>query len=104
MFWYMNNMYVHKIYRVSAEKFLESVEQNQNYGLLLLHLLDKEDVALHVRVSGAIAFKNYVKRNWRVVRPVTFCLTYYLNLFIETGCVLLMYTAQKWLFFYVFQP
>ncbi|XP_076462956.1 exportin-2-like [Babylonia areolata] len=53
--------------RKPAEKFLESVEQNQNYSLLLLHLMDKGEVAAHIRVSGAIAFKNFVKRNWRVV-------------------------------------
>lgn len=53
--------------RKPAEKFLESVEQNQNYSLLLLHLMDKESIAAHIRVSGAIAFKNFVKRNWRVV-------------------------------------
>lgn len=53
--------------RKQAEKFLESVEQNQNYGLLLLHLMDKADVELHIRVSSAIVFKNFVKRNWRVV-------------------------------------
>ena len=51
----------------SAEKFLESVEGNQNYPLLLLNLLDKAEVDQHIRVSSAITFKNYVKRNWRVV-------------------------------------
>ena len=77
------------IYHVSAEKFLESVEQNQNYGLLLLHLMDKQDIALHIRVSGAIAFKNYVKRNWRVVRLVTFCLTLLELLHRKSECVLI---------------
>lgn len=52
--------------RKQAEKFLESVEGNQNYPLLLLKLLDKSEVAQHIRVSSAITFKNYVKRNWRV--------------------------------------
>ena len=55
-----------------AEKFLESVEGNQNYPLLLLKLLDKSEVAQHIRVSSAITFKNYVKRNWRVVKVVFF--------------------------------
>lgn len=54
----------------SAEKFLESVEVNQNYPLLLLHLVDKEDVHQTIRVAGAVAFKNYVKRNWKVVSSV----------------------------------
>ncbi|KAH9496808.1 Exportin-2 [Bulinus truncatus] len=52
--------------RRNAEKFLESVEGNQNYPLLLLHLMDKGDVEAHIRVSAAITFKNYIKRNWRV--------------------------------------
>ncbi|KAJ4428958.1 Exportin-2 [Periplaneta americana] len=48
------------------EKFLESVEINQNYPILLLHLVDKQDVLLTIRVAGAVAFKNYIKRNWKV--------------------------------------
>ena len=56
---------------LAAEKFLESVEGNQNYPLLLLKLLDKAEVDQHIRVSSAITFKNYVKRNWRVV-DITF--------------------------------
>ncbi|KAL3867833.1 hypothetical protein ACJMK2_040679 [Sinanodonta woodiana] len=56
--------------RKPAESFLESVEGNQNYPLLLLNLLDKTDVGLHIRVSSAITFKNYVKRNWRKVDEV----------------------------------
>ncbi|KAK2193331.1 hypothetical protein NP493_15g03058 [Ridgeia piscesae] len=52
--------------RRGAEKFLESVEKNQNYSVLLLHLMDKQDADIHIRVSAAITFKNYVKRNWRI--------------------------------------
>ncbi|KAL4708636.1 hypothetical protein ACJJTC_008162 [Scirpophaga incertulas] len=52
--------------RRPAEKFLESIEVNQNYAILLLHLIDKEDVELAVRIAAAIAFKNYIKRNWPV--------------------------------------
>ena len=51
----------------AAEEFLERIETNRNYALLLLHLIDKDDVTVHLRVAGAIAFKNYVKRNWRTV-------------------------------------
>lgn len=47
-----------------AEKFLESVEANQNYAILLLNLVDKEDIDATIRVAGSIAFKNFVKRNW----------------------------------------
>ncbi|PZC71937.1 hypothetical protein B5X24_HaOG212250 [Helicoverpa armigera] len=35
--------------RRPAEKFLESVEVNQNYAILLLHLIDKETVDLTIR-------------------------------------------------------
>ena len=50
-----------------AEKFLKSVEVNQNYPLLLLHLVDKSEINITIRIAGAVAFKNYVKRNWKVV-------------------------------------
>ncbi|KAJ8305405.1 hypothetical protein KUTeg_015950 [Tegillarca granosa] len=56
-----------KTVRRQAEKFLESVEGQQNYPLLLLNLLDKDNVPPHIRVSSSITFKNYIKRNWRVV-------------------------------------
>uniref|UniRef100_T1J763 Exportin-2 n=1 Tax=Strigamia maritima TaxID=126957 RepID=T1J763_STRMM len=52
--------------RQNAEKFLESVEINKNYPVLMLELLDKNEIAVHIRVAGAVAFKNYVKRNWKV--------------------------------------
>ncbi|XP_034952194.1 exportin-2 [Chelonus insularis] len=52
--------------RRPAEKFLESIEVNQNYPALLLHLVEKQDVDLTIRVAGAVAFKNYIKRNWKV--------------------------------------
>lgn len=61
----INQFYLH-VY-VSAEKFLEGVEVNQNYAILLLHLIDKDTVDLTIRIAGAIAFKNYIKRNWPVV-------------------------------------
>lgn len=57
---------------MAAEQFLESVEGNQNYGLLLLTLLDRDGVEPHIRVSAAVTFKNFIKRNWRVVRIKSF--------------------------------
>lgn len=51
----------------SAERFLEEVEVNQNYGLLMLRLVDKQDLDATIRVAGSIALKNYVKRNWAEV-------------------------------------
>ncbi|CAH2246370.1 jg27637 [Pararge aegeria aegeria] len=52
--------------RRPAEKFLEGVEVNQNYAILLLHLIDKDSADLTIRVTAAITFKNYIKRNWPV--------------------------------------
>jgi hypothetical protein len=43
------------------------VEGNQNYPLLLLHLVDKSEVDMHLRVGAAITLKNFVKRNWKLV-------------------------------------
>ncbi|XP_043215299.1 exportin-2-like isoform X2 [Amphibalanus amphitrite] len=51
--------------RRPAEKFLESIERNENYSLLLLNLLDNNAVELPYRISAAITFKNFVKRNWK---------------------------------------
>ncbi|XP_054273914.1 exportin-2 [Macrosteles quadrilineatus] len=52
--------------RRPAEKFLETVEGNKNYPLLLLHLVGKAEMDMTIRIAGAVAFKNYVKRNWKV--------------------------------------
>uniref|UniRef100_A0AAR2IME0 Exportin-2 n=1 Tax=Pygocentrus nattereri TaxID=42514 RepID=A0AAR2IME0_PYGNA len=52
--------------RRPAEKFLESVEGNQNYPLLLLTALEKSQDEV-IRVCAAVTFKNYIKRNWRIV-------------------------------------
>nr|CAI5867494.1 unnamed protein product [Callosobruchus analis] len=52
--------------RRPAEKFLEGVEVNQNYPILLLNLVHKPEVDMTIRVAGAVAFKNYIKRNWQV--------------------------------------
>ena len=56
--------------RRSAEKYLEMVEGNKNYALLLLMLLNNGETPMHLRTSAAITFKNFVKRNWRVVRNI----------------------------------
>ncbi|CAG9836251.1 unnamed protein product [Diabrotica balteata] len=52
--------------RRPAEKFLEGVEVNQNYPLLILNLVHKPEVDMTIRIAGAVAFKNYIKRNWFV--------------------------------------
>jgi len=53
--------------RIGAEKFLQSVETNAGYSILLLMVTSKENVPMPIRVSAAVNFKNFVKRNWRVV-------------------------------------
>lgn len=52
--------------RKPAEEFLQSVEANQNYPILLLSLLNKPEVQPNIKIAGAITFKNYVKRNWKI--------------------------------------
>lgn len=56
--------------RKPAEDYLVSVERNQNYAMLLLQLADSEQIELPVRLAAAINFKNYVKRNWRIVDSI----------------------------------
>ena len=53
--------------RNPAEKYLEQIEGTENYALLLLQLSDTESVDMTIRLAAAINFKNFVKRNWRVV-------------------------------------
>uniref|UniRef100_A0A0A9WHR6 Exportin-2 n=1 Tax=Lygus hesperus TaxID=30085 RepID=A0A0A9WHR6_LYGHE len=50
--------------RRPSEKFLESVEANKNYPILLLNLINLPNADPTIKVAGAITFKNYVKRNW----------------------------------------
>lgn len=50
-----------------AESFLESVEVNENYPMLLLKLLTRDNVEMTIRIACAITFKNYIKRNWKTV-------------------------------------
>lgn len=60
------NLFFSLLFFFLAEKFLESVEGNQNYPLLLLTLLEKSQDNV-IRVCAAVTFKNYIKRNWRIV-------------------------------------
>ena len=55
--------------RKPAEEQLRKVETQRNYALLLLQMVSREGGDQAVRIAGAIAFKNFVKRNWKVVRP-----------------------------------
>lgn len=53
--------------RKPAEDYLMSVEGTPNYAMLLLQLTDSEQVEMHIRLAASINFKNFVKRNWRIV-------------------------------------
>ncbi|XP_054162463.1 exportin-2-like [Oppia nitens] len=57
--------------RKSAEKYLESIEANEGFGPLLLQLVDCNQLHLTVRMSGAIVFKNVIKRNWPQNEDIT---------------------------------
>jgi len=50
-----------------AEKYLDEADGTPNYGLTLLQLLTADSADDVVRVAAAITFKNFVKKNWRVV-------------------------------------
>ena len=50
--------------RRNAEKYLESIEASEGFATILLQLIDCPQLDLTIRMSGAIAFKNFVKRNW----------------------------------------
>lgn len=58
-----------------AEKYLETVEGTANYGILLLQLLTLESASSVIRTAAAVTFKNFIKRNWRIV-SWKFVLTY----------------------------
>lgn len=53
--------------RKPAEDYLMSVEKQAGYAIILLRLADSEQVELPIRLAAVINFKNFVKRNWRIV-------------------------------------
>lgn len=53
-----------------AEKFLQSVEGKEKYNVLLLEIVDDASADGLIRFAAAIAFKNSVKRNWRIVSSI----------------------------------
>ena len=54
--------------RKPAEDFLKKVENQKGYSLLLLTLLSPDNPTdPTIKVAASIAFKNFVKRNWKVV-------------------------------------
>ena len=57
--------------RKGAEDFLRSVEVQQGYPLLLLTLLQKENVDIAIKTAASNTFKNFIKRNWKVVSQIS---------------------------------
>ena len=55
--------------RKPAENYLRKLEAQPGYALGLLSLLSCScQVGNDIKLASAIAFKNYIKRNWKVVR------------------------------------
>ena len=62
--------------RKPAEDFLKNVEKQKGYSILLLTLLSPDNTTdPTIKVAAAIAFKNFIKRNWKVV-----CFTFVLSI------------------------
>ena len=67
--------------RKPAEDFLRSVEGQKGFPLLLLTLLGSDNndpEAISIKLAAAINFKNYIKRNWKIVSEL-FSLSYCKN-------------------------
>jgi len=58
--------------RRPAEKFLEQMESQPNFGTILLLLCNKQDLQMHLRISASITFKNFIKRNWKTLEENDF--------------------------------
>ncbi|KAK7583970.1 hypothetical protein V9T40_004933 [Parthenolecanium corni] len=52
--------------RKPAEQFLQSLDRNQNYPILLLKVIQKDSFNMTIRISASVVFKNYIKRNWKI--------------------------------------
>ncbi|KAG0271016.1 importin-alpha export receptor, partial [Linnemannia exigua] len=52
--------------RHEAEVFLNKLEQNQNFGQLVLQLIATKTYDLHIRFAASLLFKNFVRRNWMI--------------------------------------
>lgn len=58
--------------RRPAEKYLQQIESQENFGPLLLFLCQREDLAQHLRVVSAVTFKNFIKRHWKLIEENDF--------------------------------
>ena len=53
--------------RKEAEAYLKSLERQEGIALIYLQVCDSNEVSLSVRQGASIAFKNYIRHNWRIV-------------------------------------
>lgn len=81
--------------RKGAETYLQSVESTPNYGLLLLQLLTTESASPVIRTAASITFKNFVKRNWRIVEGETLKISEEDRALIKTNIVELMLKSPE---------
>ncbi|KAI9013270.1 Cse1-domain-containing protein [Gaertneriomyces semiglobifer] len=52
--------------RKGAEQALSQFELQQNFPIVLLHLVQSAETPAEVRLAGAIYFKNFVRKNWSI--------------------------------------
>ena len=74
--------------RKPAEEFLRQHECQRGFALLLLTLLGSEDTSpdmMYVKIAAAINFKNYIKRNWKIV-SFKFILKKYSDINLSINC------------------
>ncbi|KAI1314971.1 importin-alpha export receptor [Mortierella claussenii] len=50
--------------RHEAEEFLNSLQENQNFGQLVLQLIATKSYDAGIRFTAAVLFKNFVRRQW----------------------------------------
>lgn len=81
--------------RRPAEKCLEGFESKSKYGILLLMLCNREGVLQHIRVSAAITFKNFIKRNWHINEDGLDKITHEDRTDIKSSIVELMLTSPE---------
>lgn len=47
-----------------AEKNLKQLENEDGFGLTLLHIVASSNLPIATRLAGAVFFKNFIKRKW----------------------------------------
>jgi len=58
--------------RRPAEKYLQQIESQENFGPLLLVLCNQADVQNDLRIVASVTFKNFIKRHWRLIEENDF--------------------------------